>query len=80
MSAATVTLTDDIRSAATAAAREEGVSLDAFVSDVVANYLREAGQIKELKVRAARADYAKFRATLANVPDAPPVPGDDLPR
>lgn len=79
MTSAPVLLPEPVRAAASAAASEEGVTLDDYVAAAVAAQLHAAERAKAFQARAARADFAKFRAILDRVPDVPPVPGDELP-
>ena len=41
--------------------------------------VQAAEDFAKLERRARRASLKKFRAAMAKVPDAPPMPGDELP-
>jgi hypothetical protein len=60
-------------------AEQEGVSLNQLISSAAAEKLAALMTEKYLHERGQRASAAKFDAVLAKFPDAPPVPGDELP-
>lgn len=78
MTAINVKLPDSILKKAGELAAKDGVSLDQFVSTAVSEKL--AGWLTEddISRRAARGNREKFDAALAQVPNVPPVPGDEL--
>ena len=78
MTAINVKLPDSVLKKAGELAAKDGVSLDQFVSTAVAEKL--SGWLTEdaMNLRAQRASREKFDAALAQVPNVPPVPGDEL--
>lgn len=78
MTAINVKLPDSILKQADELAARDGVSLDQFVSTAVAEKLCGWLTEAELDRRAQRASRAKFDAALGQVPDVPPVPGDEI--
>ena len=57
-------------------AREDGVSLNQWISSAVA---QKIGAVELLKRRAAAARPGDLTRYLERAPDAAPVPGDELP-
>lgn len=78
MTAINVKLPDSILRKADELAARDGVSLDQFVSSAVAEKLSGWLTEDELDKRAWRASREKFDAALAQVPNVPPVPGDEI--
>ncbi len=78
MTAINVKLPDSILRKADELAARDGVSLDQFVSSAVAEKLSGWLTEDELDKRARRASREKFDAALAQVPNVPPVPGDEI--
>jgi hypothetical protein len=78
MTATNVKLPDSIKKKAGELAAKDGVSFDQFVSAAVAEkvsgWLTEA----DLDQRARRASRKKFDAALAQVPNVPPLRGDEI--
>ena len=61
-------------------AREDGVSLNQWISSAVAQKIGAVEAAEEfLKRRAAGAKPGDLTRYLERAPDAPPVPGDELP-
>ncbi len=78
MTAINVKLPDSVARKAGELAAENGVSFDQFISAAVAEKISSWLSEDDLDQRARRASREKFDAALAQVPDAPPVPGDEL--
>lgn len=78
MTAINVKLPDSILKKAGELAAKDGVSLDQFVSTAVAEKLSGWMTEDELLKRAARGSREKFDDALREVPNVPPVPGDEL--
>ena len=78
MTAINVKLPDSVLKKAGELAAKDGVSLDQFVSTAVAEKLSGWLTEDDLNLRAQRASREKFDAALAQVPNVPPVPGDEL--
>ena len=64
---------------ALAAAEREQVPLDQIVALALSAQLASWRGSDDIQTRARRADPANFDRLLARVPDAPPLPGDELP-
>ena len=60
-------------------AQAEGVSINHFLSTLIAERIGELKALHHVRGRIARADRAKAAAVLARVPDHPPLHGDDMP-
>jgi hypothetical protein len=60
-------------------AKSEGVSLNQLLSSAAAEKLAALMTEEYLAERAKRGSRRKFDAVLAKVPNAPPIPGDELP-
>jgi hypothetical protein len=69
-----------IKAAAERLAKEDGVSLNQWIGSAVA---QKVGAVEVaaafFKSRAAGAEPSTLKAFLANAPDVPPEPGDELP-
>ena len=78
MTAINIKLPDSVARKAGELAARDGVSFDQFISaavgEKISGWLTEA----DLDQRARRASREKYDAALAQVPDAPPVRGDEL--
>ena len=78
MTAINVKLPDSIKKKAGELAAKDGVSFDQFVSAAVAEKVSGWLTEDELDHRARRASRKKFDAALAQVPNLPPMRGDEL--
>jgi hypothetical protein len=72
----TVQIPDDLYQRASQFAERDQVSVDKLVATLVYESLSDSERIQEL---AKRGSLEKFREILSRAPDAPPVPGDELP-
>ncbi len=72
-------LPDQIMADAKAFAEQNGVSLNQFLSSLVAERVGEMKAMKTFEARVKRADIAAAKAFLAKVPARTPLPGDELP-
>jgi hypothetical protein len=68
------TLLEDARELA----RDQGVSMNAFLSTLVAERVGEMKALVAFEARAKRADLAKALAVLDQAPDREPLAGDEL--
>jgi len=59
-------------------ARQEGVSINQFISSAVSEKVSAILTEEYIKARAAKADFEKVQQILANVPERIPVVGDEL--
>jgi len=59
-------------------AKQEGVSINQFISSAVSEKISALLTEEYIKARAARADLNKVEQILANVPERPPVAGDEM--
>jgi hypothetical protein len=59
-------------------ARQEGVSINQFISSAVAEKISALLTEEYVNARAARADLDKVAQILAKVPERPPVAGDEM--
>lgn len=59
-------------------AAAQGVSINQFLSTLIAERIGEMKAIERVKARIAKADPAAAKEILALVPDVPPLPGDEM--
>ena len=78
MSALSLRLPNSLHARARELAEREGTSLNQLVSTAVAEKLAALLTEEYLSARARRGSRAAYLKALARVPDAPPVPGDEL--
>ena len=78
MTAINIKLPDSVARKAGELAAKDGVSFDQFISTAVSEKISGWLTEDDLDQRARRANREKYNAALAQVPDAPPVPGDEL--
>lgn len=78
MTAINVKLPDSIRKKAGELAAKDGVSFDQFVSAAVAEKVSGWLTEEDLNQRAKKAGRKKYNAALAQVPNVPPMRGDEL--
>jgi hypothetical protein len=79
MSTLSLRLPESLHKQLAALAKSEGISINQLIATAAAEKLAALTTEEYLKARAKRSSRAKFRAALATVPNAPPVPGDELP-
>ena len=79
MSALTVRLPDSLHRHLKSAAAADGVSVNQFISVALAEKLSALQTYDLIAQRAARGSREAFLEAMAAVPDAPPVPGDEMP-
>jgi hypothetical protein len=60
-------------------AKQERTTVDQLVAIALAAQVSAWRTGESITSRAQRADYAAFDRIMAKVPDAPPMPGDELP-
>jgi hypothetical protein len=60
-------------------AKREGISINQLVSSALAEKMSALLTEEYLEARARGGSRARFLAALAQVPDVPPDPGDELP-
>jgi len=73
-------LPNSVKEAAMRLAKEDGVSLNQWITAAVAQKVGAVETAAEfLKRRAGSATADDFAAILAKVPDRAPLPGDELP-
>ncbi len=65
---------------ARAVAEREKIPLDQIIALALSSQLAAWHGADDLETRARRADMGKFDRMMANVPNAPPTPGDELPK
>ncbi|MCL4789727.1 MAG: toxin-antitoxin system HicB family antitoxin [Verrucomicrobia bacterium] len=78
MSTLTIQLPDGIAEGLRECAAKEGVTVDQLLSSAAAEKLSAMMTIEHLRERARLAKREDFIAFLNGVPDAPPMPGDEL--
>jgi len=72
MSAISIRLPDSLHRLAKDIARQDQVSMNQFIASAVAEKVSALATEQYLNERAARGSATKFRAALAQVPDAAP--------
>ena len=75
MSTISLTLPEPVYARVREAAQRDGVSVEEFLESALAEKLVADTY---LRTRAARSSKEAFEWALAQVPDVPPVPGDEL--
>ena len=80
MSVITVEIPDAVRAALDATALREHKSAEQVAGESLARVVRAQEQLDYLAQRASRGHRKDFDAFLAKVPDAPALPGDELPK
>jgi hypothetical protein len=68
-----------IKAAAARLAKEDGVSLNQWITTAVAQKIGAVETADFFKRRAGNASPEDLRAFLADAPDVPPEPGDEIP-
>lgn len=79
MSTLSLRLPDSLHRKLRELADRDAVSINQFIATAVAEKAAALLTVEYLEERARRGSAAVFDRLLAGVPDAPPVPGDDLP-
>jgi hypothetical protein len=69
---------DYLAKQALAAAEREKVSIDEIIALALSAQLAAWKGSDDLQTRAKRANFAEFDRIMAQVPDVPPLPGDEL--
>ncbi|MQA92282.1 MAG: toxin-antitoxin system HicB family antitoxin [Gemmatimonas sp.] len=77
MSTLSLRLPESLHQRARELAREEGVSINQLIATAVAEKISALDTLAYLKERAARGSREAFLEALQQVPDVPPVPGDE---
>jgi hypothetical protein len=73
-----LTLSDEIAAEAKAAAERLGTSVEEFLTRAVVKEMCEAADDAAFDRYGARFDEARIDDVPARIPDAPPVPGDEI--
>jgi hypothetical protein len=68
-----------LKKAAARLAAEDGVSLNHWINMAVAQKVSAVETAEAMRRRFGEGEAGDLRAVLGKVPDAPPVPGDELP-
>lgn len=72
-------LPKDLMEDARAIAADQGVSVNQFLATAIAEHVGGLKARSAIRLRQMRGDPEAARAILQMAPDAPPVPGDELP-
>jgi len=78
MSTISVRLPDSIHEAIKEVAERDGISVDQFLTSAAAEKLAAFLSDDYLDMRARRSSREAFERALAQVPDVPPLPGDEI--
>jgi len=79
MSTLSLRLPKSLHERARVLAQEEGVSINQLIATALAEKVSALDTIEYLRERAARGSRRAFLDALNEVPDAEPIPGDELP-
>jgi len=79
MSQLALRLPDSLHERARALAQKDNTSLNQFIALAVAEKVSALEAASFFRERAERGNLDSLRAILDKVPDAPPMPGHDLP-
>jgi predicted transcriptional regulator len=78
MKAIQLTMPDEVYRKLENLASQDHQSVSAFASRKLEEFARAEEGFKELERRAQRANRERFEASMARVPNVPPVPGDEV--
>ena len=78
MSTLSLRLPESLHKRLAALADREGISIKQLIATAVAEKMAALDTEQVLEARAKRGSRSRFLAALAKVPDAAPVPGDEL--
>jgi HicB family len=78
MSILSLRLPDSLHKRVRDLARQEGISINQFISTAVAEKMAALMTVDYLKERAKRGNRDRFLEVLAKVPDVAPDPGDEM--
>lgn len=78
MSKLTIQIPDGLAQQLSECANREGVTVDQLLVSAAAEKLSALMSVEDLRKRSSRAKREDFKRFLAAVPDAPPMPGDEL--
>jgi len=79
MSTLSLRLPESLHERARALAQQEGVSINQLIATALAEKISALDTVGYLRDRAARGSREAFLDALNDVPDAEPMPGDELP-
>ena len=71
-------LPETLMAEARALAQAEGVSINQFLSTLIAERVGELKALRHVRERITRGDPARAAEILARIPDRDPLPGDEL--
>ena len=80
MSTLSLRIPDSLHQRIRELARQDGISIDQFISTAAAEKMAALLTVEYLESRAAKGDTSLYLAALDSVPDSPPVPGDEIAR
>ncbi|MCO5183786.1 MAG: toxin-antitoxin system HicB family antitoxin [Anaerolineae bacterium] len=78
MTAFTVRLPESLHKQIKQLAKDEGISLNQFLTLAAAEKMSALRTIDYLRLEAEKGSREDFDALLAALPDAPPLPGDEI--
>jgi len=79
MSTLSLRLPESLHERARVLAQQEGVSINQLIATALAEKISALDTVGYLRDRASRGSREAFLAALNEVPDAEPMPGDELP-
>jgi|UniRef100_UPI00378359CB hypothetical protein len=79
MATLSIDIPDSLRNGIQELTSKDGYSLNQFLVCAAAEKLSSFATMDYLRERAARADFAEFDRIMAEIPNVPPDPGDELP-
>jgi len=77
MSTLSLRLPDSLHKKVRELAAQDDISINQFIATAVAEKMSALVTLDYLAERAARGSRAAFERVLRNVPDRPPIPGDE---
>lgn len=78
MSILSLRLPDSLHNKIREFSKEEGISINQFITSAVAEKISAFATLEYLEMRAKRADKKKFKAALSKIPDVEPEEYDRL--
>lgn len=80
MSTLSLRIPDSLHERIRELARQDGISINQFISTAAAEKMAALLTVEYLESRAAKGDKNLYLAALGNAPDSPPAPGDEIER
>ena len=77
MSTLSLRIPDSLHERIRELAQQDGISINQFISTAAAEKMAALLTVEYLESRGGKGDKSLYLSALDNVPDSPPVPGDE---